>query len=178
MRIFAYCTLLARDAVRAATGVEPLTSPPMVAANFSPDWLEGHDLLYFRLHSLRNRGVKGWYGEDEHGLHFALAEAEILAADVGGAVVVVANCYGGDGDPMITALYRAGAAAVIAGGGVNVAAANRVVGTDLLVQWIIRGLQWEMTLERALKVAKVRLSLTAWRESDRDARQFGIVERG
>jgi len=178
MHVFAYCTALARNAVRAATGVEPITSPPMIAGNFSPEWLEDHDLLYFRLHSLRNRGVKGWFGEDENGLAFALSEAQVLVANLGRAIVVVANCYGGDGDPMIEALYRAGASAVIAGRGPNVAAARRVVGTDMLVRWVIRGLEWRMSLEGALVLAQTRLLATSWRESDRDARQFKIVERG
>jgi len=177
MRVFAYCTALAESAVKAATGVEPITSPPMTAANFSPEWLEGHDLLYFRLHSLRNRGIKGWFGEGWSGLQFALSETQVLAADLGGAIVVVANCYGGDGDPMIAALYKAGARAVIAGKGPNVAAARRVVGTDMLVRWVIRGLEWRMPLEGALKLAQVRLLATAWRISDRDARQFEIVTR-
>lgn len=175
MRVFAYCTALARDAVRAATGVEPITSPPMTAANFSPDWLEGHDLLYFRLHSAWNRGIKGWFGESCEGLHFALSEAQILAADLAGSVIVVANCYGGNGDPMITALYRAGAGAVVAGTGQNIAAAKRVIGTDLLVRWVIQGLCVGISLRRALAVAKVRLAFTAWRRSDRDALAFGII---
>jgi len=175
MRIFAYCTALAGAAVKAATGVEPITSPPMVAGNFSPEWLEDYDLLYFRLHSLRNRGVKGWFGEGRSGLQFALSETQVLAAELGGAVAVVANCYGGDGDPMIAALYKAGASAVIAGSGPNVAAARRVVGTDMLVRWVIRGLEWRMPVAGALQLAKTRLLATSWRESDRDARQFEIV---
>jgi len=177
MHVFAYCTALAHTAVRAATGVEPITSPPMIAGNFSPEWLEGYDLLYFRLHSLRNRGVRGWFGEDRNGLQFALSETQVLVADLGGAVVIVANCYGGDGDPMIAALYKAGASAVIAGKGPNVAAARRVVGTDMLVRWVIRGLEWRMSLGGALQLAKTRLLATAWRGSDRDARQFEIIRR-
>jgi len=76
---------------------------------------------------------------------------------------------------MVTALYKAGASVVIAGPGENLALGERVVGTDLLVQWVIRGMRWGMRARRALDVARVRLALTAWRRSDRDAMGFGVA---
>jgi len=141
----------------------------MIAAQFDPQWLEGHDLLYFRLHGLP--GQVGWFGDN--GL-LALTRVHVDVADLGGAVVVVANCYSADNDPMVDALRRAGSEAVIAGPGPNLAAGNKIVGTDLLVQWIIRGLRVGMGPRKALAVARMRLGLTAWRASDRDARGFRI----
>ena len=166
-----------------ATGVEPITSPPHDVITFVPGWMEGgadgrYDLLYFRLHGQKDRegGQEGaaWYGD--WGFR-ALSADRILEADLGGAVAVVANCYGGDGDPMVAALYRSGCAAVIAGGGVNVGARFKVVGTDLLVQWVIRMMRIGFGIERALRWARARLVLSGWRASDRDAARFEVVRR-
>jgi len=169
MRVFAYCTTSARRAVSAATGVSPLSSPPALAATFEPLWLEGHDLLYFRLHG--KPGANAWYNDAGSA---ALTEDQVLAADLGGAVVVVANCYG-DGGPMVRALYAAGATAVIAGP--NYAAVRRVVGADLLVRWVILGLRMGLGVDRALSLAQMRLKMSSWRPSDRDAAQFVVLGR-
>jgi len=184
VRIFAYCTEAAREAVAAATGVEPVASPPTMASQFDVQWLEGYDLIYFRLHRILGR--PGWYGEASRtnmavrGTMYplALTRVQVNFADLGGAVVVVGNCFSANGDPMVRALYGAGARLVIAGPGENVAAGNRVVGTDLLVKWLIRGMEWGMRAQRALEVARARLALTAWRGADRDAMAFAIVAGG
>jgi len=175
VRVFAYCTKQARGAVAAATGVEPVTSPPITARTFNPQWLEERDFLYFRLHGALGR--VGWFNDAGE---LALTRIQVDVVDLRGVVVVVGNCYGAD-DPMIEAFYRAGARAVIAGAGLNVAAGNRVVGVDLLVKWLIRGMMmwgWGCTgMRRALALAKVRLALTGWRTSDRDARAFNIIKK-
>ena len=162
----------ARIAVASATGVAPFTSPPVYTWAFEPGWMERKDLLYFRLHG--REGHNGWYGD--WGVR-ALNPERILKADLGGAVAVVANCYGGDGDPMVEALYRSGCAAVVAGGGVNVGARVKVLGTDLLVQWVIRMMRVGFEIERALRWARVRLAMSGWRASDRDAARFEVVRR-
>ena len=171
MRVCAYCTASARRAVRAATGVMPISSPPVLAATFDPRRLAGHDLLYFRLHG--KPGAKAWYNDAGAA---ALTEDQVLSVDLGGAVAVVANCYGDQG-PMARALYTAGASAVIAGLGSNYAGARRVVGTDLLVRWVILGLRMGMDVERALGLARMRLRMSSWRASDRDAAQFAVLGR-
>lgn len=173
MRVFAYCTRSSATAVRAATGVDPLTSPPLRAVTFDATWMEGYELLYFRLHGHEDR--EGWFGD--WGVE-ALSVARVLEADLGGAVAVVANCYGGDKDPMVGALYRSGCRAVIAGMGENVAAASRVVGTDLLVRWLIRLMRLGLGVRHALRGARMRLWLTGWRSSDRDAAQFAMIKGG
>jgi len=170
MRVFAYCTESAKRAVGAATGTEPLTSPPTRASTFDPQWLEGYDLLYFRLHG--KPGSSSWYNDD--GV-MALAPIQVQRADLDGAVVVAANCYGAENAQMMEAFYRSGARAVIAGPGENLAAAERVVGADLLVQWVRRLMRLGAGVERALQVARVRLKLTGWRASDRDAAQFAVI---
>jgi len=177
LRIFGYCARSARVAVAQAIGREPYTSPPHDVITFVPGWMENHDLLYFRLHGEDREGGQGrlaWYGD--WGFE-ALNAERIRKADLGGAVAVVANCYGGDGDPMVEALYRSGCAAVVAGGGVNVGARVKVLGTDLLVQWVIRMMRVGFEIERALRWARVRLAMSGWRASDRDAARFEVVRR-
>jgi hypothetical protein len=172
MNVFAYCTRAAREAVGAAVDASPLTSPPMRASRFDPQWLEGYDLLYFRLHGKPHSTA--WYNDEGT---MSLAPIQVARADLGGAVVVAATCYGAENGAMVRAFYEAGAALVIAGPGENVAAAERVVGVDLLVQWVIRLMRLGAGVERALQAARWRLRLTGWRASDRDAAQFAVVGR-
>jgi hypothetical protein len=176
MNIWAYCTLSAHLAVKEATGVEPVTSLPVTADDFNSKQLEGRDLIYFRLHG-DPRFLMTWFGEDIHKNHRpAIRHDQILSADLGGAIVVVANCYG-EGHPMTEALYDAGASVVIAGGGENYAASNRVIGADLLVRVIITALKAGRSINTALRLAKIRLSATAFRSADRDALAFNIIDK-
>jgi hypothetical protein len=101
----------------------------------------------------------------------------INQADLDGAVVVVANCFGHT-DPMVGALYDAGASSVIAGPGPNYAFGDGFVGgTDKLVRGIIKAMEAGKGVPSALQYAKRRLLLTAWRRADRDALQFEIMKR-
>lgn len=156
----------------AATGGMVFTCPPFTADGFEPKWLEGYDVLYFRLHGLPGGGT--WFGTDGTP---ALRVGQVEAANLRGAGVVVANCYGTT-DPLAASLYRAGAEWVVGGAGMNVAAGNRVVGTDLLMQWLLRGLYAGLDISDALRLAQIRLAFTAWRHADRDAMQFYILPRG
>ena len=169
MRAFGYCVKSAKQAVHTAVGVEPVTSPPVTAGSFIPKMLEGHDLIYIRLHGDPN--LPHWYNDQWDA---AITMSDIEAADLGGAVVVVASCYGA-GDPKVAALYRAGASVVVAGEGINWGGVY-AIGTDLLTLWIRRGMTWGLEIREALLLAKARLALTAWRQADRDAMAFRIME--
>lgn len=180
MKIWAYCIAPAARAVAAATGVRPVTSPPWTADLIRPEMLTGHDLVYLRLHGLPNV-PDVWFGEWPDGrLVPALTKGNLDELDpiegLGGATVVVANCYGAE-SPLLRELLEAGARAVIAGSGPNVAAGKRVVGPDLLVSWVIRAMRRGMKPRRALRVAKGRLALSAWRSADRDAMRFRLEIR-
>lgn len=175
LRIWAYCTVPARRSVAEATGIEPLISPPMMAVEFDPGWMEGYDLLYFRLHGFGEATL--WFGEGRDGKNcLALTASQVEQANLDGAVVVIGNCYGAH-SPMITALYQAGASAVITGSGPNHAAGERVIGADKLVREVINGLRKGRTVARALYIAKLKLLTTAWRAADRDALEFCVIER-
>lgn len=177
-RVFAYCTAVSAKAVARATGTRPLTSPPWTNETFRPGMLEGHDLIYFRLHGFAWMNNL-WLGEDAKGrLYPAIDSKIILAADLGGAVVVLANCYGAE-SPMVQELYQAGASAVIAGHGPNYAFSRIVGGADKLVCTIIREMAAGAEVRDALKVAKAttKTGLMGWRRANRDAAKFMLIER-
>lgn len=174
MDVWAYCTAKNAASVQAAVGVEPLTSPPCTQETLDNATMEGNDLLYFRLHGLKSLPSM-WFGETEKGgLVPAFARENLKGIDLGGAVVILANCYG-NSSPLVRSLLLSGASAVIAGPGKNYAAkGGRVVGTDTLAKWIRLGLGSGLGLKAALGLAKSRLLLTSWRAVDRDALEFRL----
>lgn len=175
MKIFALTTVPARAAVQAATGVQPWTSPPWVAETLQPEHLAGHDLIYIRLHGLPD--LNGWLGEDDkENYPLALGLENLTGADLGGAIVILANCYGAS-SPLVPDLYRAGAGAVVAGPGPNMAGGSRVIGTDKLAREIIRAMFAGQDIKRALRSARRKLLWTSYRAADRDAREFKIMEK-
>lgn len=178
MRVFAYCTEAARKAVKKATGVEPITSPPILADTFNTD-LSGYDLLYFRLHGLQIAPAM-MFGEDMEGrwskypaLHTSFLGAVRLKP---GATVVIANCYGKE-SKWPAKFYKAGVAVVVSGPGPNMAAGKSVIGTDLLMRWILLSLRAGLDVNSAIVIARARLAFTLWRTPDRDAMAFDIVGR-
>jgi len=173
MEVFAFCIFSARQAVRAATGVEPATSPPTFAASLDVRRLEDADLLYFRLHGSPFSPLI-WYGDggDPAVTPQSLDGLKLKA----GAVVVIANCYG-DTSPISRMFYEAGAGLVIAGGGGNYAEARRVVGTDRLVKVLIGAMRLGVRPTLALQAAKAAVGLRYWRRADRDAMQFHILKK-
>ncbi len=171
MHIVAYCTKQALEAVRSATGVEPLTSPPLTASLIKPEQIEC-DFLYVRLHGVAT--VTVWFGEDENdNMIPALNRSIVRAADMTGSVVLVANCYG-DQLPLVDDFYHSGAEAVIVAGGDNYAAGRRVIGTDKIAKNMIKSLKRGVGPKRALRNAKIRMIPTLWRYADRDALGFKI----
>jgi hypothetical protein len=91
--------------------------------------------------------------------------------------VVIANCYGSQ-STLPHLFYRAGAGHVIAGPGPNFAAGRRVIGTDKLVENIIKGIGRGWSPHNALKWAKAILMFGSWiRQADKDTLEFRIIER-
>ena len=174
INVLAYCIIQAAEAVRKALDVEPLTCPP--THGLTPGDLSGRDLVYIRLHgSPQFPGV--WFGEDESGSRFpALTIEDVRAADLSGAVVIAASCYGADSE-FPAAFYAAGAALVVAGSGPNFAAGNRVIGADLLAQTVLKSLAAGIKPEKSVTLAKARLCLSSYRAADRDTQQFKIIKR-
>jgi hypothetical protein len=174
MDVFAYCTQAAREAVKNALGVDPVTSPP--TGDLDPAQLAGHDLIYIRLH-----GIDGlpdvWFGEGDDGNQIEALTAEtVRRSNVGGAVVVIASCNGADSE-FPEAFYAAGASAVIAGSGPNYAAAQRVIGADLLARYILNLMEAGIGTKKALFLSKARLALSSYRAADADAMKFKLMEK-
>jgi len=155
MRILAYCSEVARSPVRAAVGVEPLTSPPCRSGGQSTDWT-GYDLVYVRLHG-REDTPDVWFGQGLDGRFVSALTIDDIRTASG--IWLLANCYAAE-SPWPQALYRAGADVVIAGGGINYAANTSVVGADLLARWLRYGLVLGLSAEHGLKLAKARLWMT------------------
>lgn len=174
LRVWAYCTAKNAASVQAAVGVEPWTSPPCTQETLDNKGMEGQDLLYFRLHGLKSVPSM-WWGETRlGGLVPAFARDNLKGIDLGGAVVVLANCYG-NSSPLVKSLLLSGASAVIAGPGKNYAAKRgRVIGVDTLAKWVRIGLGSGLGPQAALSLAKSRLLLTSWRAVDRDALEFRL----
>lgn len=183
MNVFAYCAASFRESVRRAAGVMPLLSPPCVAETFDPALLAGRDLIYFKLHGLP--GEVYWYGDD---WLTALRLDQIQAADLTGAMVFVANCFGltdaGEPDVMVQALLDAGARAVVAGAGENWGALRGVTGPDLLGQWMRRWMRLRFAPALALQLARVRVRVRLrrgglrWdeRKALEDALEFKLLD--
>jgi len=149
MRTFAYCAASVRDSVLQAAGVQPLLSPPVTAETFHPSLLEGYDFIYFKLHGLPNEIY--WYGDD---WITALRADQILAADLTGTVVFAANCHLANG-PMLDALLRAGARAVVGGPGKNYAKKHAVYGADVLGRTFRRLVAAHLSPNTAFRLARL-----------------------
>jgi len=181
MKVFAYCAASFQQSVRKAAGVRPLLSPPVTAESFAPTWLHGHDFIYVKLPGLPEEVY--WYGD--HWLT-ALRVTQILAADLRGAVVFVANCHlyqTNNGhhptSPMLTALLAAGARCVIGGAGDNYAKPHSVHGADSLGRTLRHLLQFGFGPYTAFHLARLALSLKLHKDlADKDTLKFHYFSGG
>ncbi len=133
----------------------------MTLDTFKPGALDGYEFYYFKLHGLA--GQPYWYGDN---WVTALSADQVREARMDGAVVFVANCYLPD-SPMLAALLSNGARAVIGGAGQNYARSNTVDGADLLGLWVRRGLQFGLSVEKALQLGKSRMGFKAKKSQSR-----------
>lgn len=116
----------------------PQTSPPLTLETFDPAALKGHRLVFFKLHGLA--GQPYWYGD---GGITAVSADQIAACDLAGAFVFAASCFTLD-SPMVEALRKTGAAAIVAGHGLNYAGVSVIAGADVI------GYQWRKLLDRGM----------------------------
>lgn len=157
--VFAYCAAEFEESTRKASGVAPLTCPPVACDTFNPALLERRWLLYFDLHGLPERSV--WYGDD--GLPALTAEM-IRMTDLRGTVIFAVNCYLADeGSPMLDALLDAGALYVIGGAGPNYGGATSAIGASYLGKRFRELMRFNNPL-RALRLAKALLVVRKWRD--------------
>ena len=157
---FAYCAASFKHSVTKAAGVAPLLSPPITAETFKPRYLENRRFIYFKLHGLPAQPF--WYGDY---WTTALTADQILQADLSDATVFVANCHLYQGtlghypSPMLTALLKAGARAVVGGPGPNWARARSLYGADVLgyhFRRLIVGLHFRPTIALNISQAIIK----------------------
>lgn len=188
MRIFAYCAAEFQHSVRKAAGVQPLLSPPATAHIFDPRWLEGRDFIYLKLHGLPEETY--WYGDN---WLTALRATQILAANLTGTVIFVANCHlyqalpapacadtadrqAGNNDyhptsPMLNALLIAGARAVVGGSGDNHAKTHSIHGADRLGRALRYLLQFGLAPHPAFRLAQAWLRFSFNHKSYQSAKE-------
>jgi hypothetical protein len=133
-----------------------ITCPPRTWETVTAAALEGYDVLVFKLHGLP--GQPYWYGDD---WRTALTAETVREADLDGVMVFAANCHAitpqGEAGEMVQALLDAGARAVVAGAGQNLASNWGAVGADLLGRWWLVGVVMGLGVERAFELARMRL---------------------
>lgn len=152
--------------MRRAAGVTPLLSPPVSFHQFKPEWLEGFDFIYFKLHGLPKQPY--WYGDD---WLTAIGAEHLRSSVLVGTVVFVANCYL-PGSPMLGALLMAGAEAVVGGEGVNYARSDRVDGADLLGLYFRFFMQVGFSVKFSLTLAKSRFKVRRKSKVKSDTLEF------
>ncbi len=176
MQTFAYCSQSFGRLMRRVAGASPTLCPPVTMETFEPSSLEGHDLVFFKLHGLK--GQPYWYGDD----HItALSAGQLATADLQGAVVFVANCWLTDPDgtpgPMLDALFRAGSPAVIGGSGPTYALRDTIGGPDLLGLYLRYFLQLGFPIANAFRLARLRLYLKRPDRVTQDTLTFRLHQR-
>jgi hypothetical protein len=171
MKIIAWCIASARESVRKAAGVEPLLSPPLTMGTFQPSILNGYDLVYLKLHGLKDQGY--WYGD---GYVTACSAEQIANAGLNGCAVFAANCFLPD-SPMLKALFDGGAGVVIGGSGINYGGTNNMEGSDLL-GWAMRMfMQTGMPVLKSFEIARRSLMIRRRTPAIEDALAFQIFSR-
>jgi hypothetical protein len=175
---FAYCCASFGRRLGRLARTSPILSPPVTAETFDLELLAGRDLVWFKLHG--REGERYWYGDN---WTTALSARRVASARLAGAVVFVSNCWlcdqQGLPSPMLIALARANARAIIGGAGTNYALENRIGGTDLLglyfrffreigfsVRRAFRFAQARLRLHRPRLVAEDTLAFRLWRPQD------------
>lgn len=175
MDIVALSTLTGREAVRMATGVEPITYPPHRFGDddfrYLLERVDPPDVLYVHLHGMPDQPY--WYGD---GFQTAISDAQIAKCNLNKTIAFVANCYGQDSH-MVEALLKAGAQAVVAGPGTNYTIVRKVRGADLLGKHFIDALKVGRTVAEAYAMAKSKLKFRAiFSPIERDALGFTLSQ--
>jgi hypothetical protein len=138
---------------------------------FDPACLQGHNLIYFKLHGMPEQPY--WYGDN---WHTAISAEQIRSISLAGATVFVANCFLSPGSPMLEALLAAGPAAVIGGDGENYARADTIDGADALGLFIRIWLERGFAPRRAFRFAKGILRFISSRPAVEDALRFDFFQ--
>ncbi len=159
MRVLAYCAAQFQESTRRAAGVKPLTCPPFSGVDLAMLLLDSNrpvDLLYLAVHG--KPGSWMLYGDEEQPA-LSISSVKMLKVakqpPLSHVVVFASTCYFPQ-TPFLRA-FLAGGAVVIAGDGQNFTPPHELAGASLLGLWVRRGLEWGLSPEWALQLAKVRV---------------------
>ncbi len=166
MTVYAYCAESMRGSVLASTGVEPDTCPSVSSETFMPTKLLGRDVVVLKLHGDFD-GI--WYGDDWKP---ALSVAHFSGHRMHGTVIIAQTCYM-PASPFLPAMLATGAS-VVGGNGTNSGGYNIMVGSDWLVKYMLAGLDAGLSVQGALRYAKVRVLLRGPTKENRDALGFQL----
>lgn len=182
--VFAYCDQRYQHAtwqvLGGATDAALMTSPPVFAADFNPEWWGGYDLIYLDLHG-QPSSVYLYSGPQQAAA--ALGLETVRVSDLANAVVFATSCYLPQ-TRFVEAFLRAGARAVIAGDGENYGTRYETTGAQLLAMGLIREMRHQpdpISDAAALERAKRRLRLNPRRmmqpQAINDALEFRVFTR-
>lgn len=136
-----------------ASGVKPIAAPPLTMAGFRPGMIEGADLVYICLHGLPDQSYL--YGSD---WSTVVSADQVRRADLAGAVVYMAGCWGQG--PMTDALLAAGAVAVVGDADSTWAGYVLPTGSNALGQRFVRRVKAGQMAQEALVGAKADYAAT------------------
>lgn len=146
-----------------ATGRIPVTFPPLTEERFSPASMSGASLVYLCLHGLERESYL--YGDRWAN---AMSTEQIAQADLRGAIVYLAVCWGLG--PISDACLAAGAAAVIADEDSNWTGTLAPTGANGLGRLVVQGLRRGLTAERAYVEAR-----DSYARQHRDPRDLALL---
>lgn len=143
-----------------AAGVWPVAFPLRGGGAFDVRMLEGRDLIYVCLHGLRNQPYL--YGDR---FETAISSEQIRTANLGGAVVYMAGCFG-DG-PVADAFLEAGASAIVGDSDTTWAGTWLPLGSNRLGRLFVRGMRSGGDADYAYRFARERFGETSTDVRDR-----------
>lgn len=171
-KVVAYCDKRYAEATRQAVGeaARLMVSPPVLDIDIQAMRLDAFavDLVYFNFHAMP--GQEAWVNTEGD---VALSAPTLRHFDLRPAAVFMVNCYAGGG--MLAALKATHPRAIIGGEGENLGGLSKLAGADLLGLWVRRGLEMGLSPDKALKLAKARLSVGVRTASVRDALEFKML---
>lgn len=188
MKVVAYASEMYAEALKRAAGVTPITSPPVTGYSVNVKEFEGAGVLIFMLHG--ELGDPVWRGEGRQTIGpitlrpEALRVDQLRGLDLQGTVILLGNCWSGNGpDVFRPVLFEAGASAIIAGEGANYSErSSGQAGFPQLVRWFLSYYP-RHSVRTALLLSK--LSMVAnlvkgglYVAADVDTLAFKLFERG
>lgn len=168
LSIVAICLEHTAAATHAAAGIPPITSPPLTQRTYRRAILESADLIYIKLHGQPNQPYWTNAGQQR-----VINYHQIAATNLTGKTILLAACHTTQTSPMLQALIKANAAAIIYGDGENYTGITKPAGADILFtnlrQLLAAGIPTLIAYNLARNTPALLLT-----DSGRDTRNFRL----